>query len=185
MKKLGLLFSLLFTTLMCFADASTDNAQATNNAADQEIVATLITVNNNEINAADLATDKATNKKVKKYAKLMKKEHSKNLKEVMALSKKANITPQDTDAVNSLKQAGQQEAKDLDALTGKDFDKAYMDDMVKDHEAALSTLDNSLKQVSNPKLKKLLIDTKAHVAHHLEKAKEIQSKLDQGQAQAS
>jgi len=182
MKKLGLLVSLLFATSLVFADSSTTQTQAPNNSVDQEIVATVVAVNNNEIGAADIALKKASDKKVKKYAKKMKKEHSKNLEKVMALSKKLQITPQDTDKVNSLKQAGQQEAKDLNALTDKDFDKAYMDDMVKDHEAALSTLDGFLQQVSNPKLKKFLEDTRTHVAHHLEKAKEIQSKLNQAQA---
>lgn len=97
----------------------------------------------------------------------------------MALSQKQHITPQDTDKVTALKQAGQQEVTDLNTLTGKEFDKAYMDAMVKDHQAALSTLDGFLTQVSNTKLKKFLEATKTHVAHHLDKAKLIQSKLAQ------
>lgn len=165
MKKLGLLFSLLFATSLSFADDAATQA-STSNSAEQEMVATVAAVDNNEISAADIAISKASDKKVKKYAQQMKKEHSKNLKQAMALSKKLNITPQDTDKVNSIKEAGQQEAKDLSALTGKEFDKAYMDNMVKDHEAALSTLDGFIPQAANPKLKKFLEDTKAHVTHH-------------------
>ncbi|RUR10990.1 DUF4142 domain-containing protein [Legionella sp. km772] len=172
MKACSLMLSLLLVAPLSFAN-NTD----TKTNPDQEIVAGLVVLNNNEITVADLALGKANDKHVKEYAKLMKKEHDKNLKETLKISKKQDITPVDDQNVTDLKTQGQQEASDLNKLSSTDFDKAYINDMVKDHEAALTLLNGYLKEVTNPKLKKHLEDTTKHVQHHLDAAKKIQSQL--------
>ena len=129
------------------------------------------------VTARSIAINKAVDKHVKKYAKLMKKEHDKNLKETMKISKKQDITPVDDQKVQDLKAQGQQETAALNPLTKTDFDKAYINDMVKDHEAALALLDGYLKEVANHKLKKHLEATRTHVQHHLDEAKKIQKEL--------
>ena len=172
MKALAFAFSLLLIAPLSFA-----NADETKANQDPEIVAALVVLNNNEISAADLALSKSANKDVKKYAKFMKKAHSKNLTETMDIAKKQNITPVDDQKATDLKTHGQQEASDLNKLTTTDFDKAYMNDMVMDHQAALTMLDECIKEVSNPQLKAQLKATRTHVQRHLDAAKKVQSKL--------
>ena len=95
----------------------------------------------------------------------------------MDIAKKQNITPVDDQKATDLKTHGQQEASDLNKLTTTDFDKAYMNDMVMDHQAALTMLDECIKEVSNPQLKAQLKATRTHVQRHLDAAKKVQSKL--------
>ena len=95
MNVRGFVYSLLLVAPMSFAATLPSDTKSN---VDQEIIATLIVLNNNEISAADLAPSKTSNKEVGEYARLMKKEHSKNLKQTMSISKKQNLgmhlTPQ-------------------------------------------------------------------------------------------
>ncbi len=169
MKILTVFCSLLLASSLSFANNQ--------NNVDPEIVAALVVLNQNEIAAANLAIDKTTNKTIKHYAKFLKKEHSKNLKKTIHLSKKQDITPVDNKTANELKTQGQQETSDLTKLSNNDFNKAYINDMVNDHESALSLIDGFLKEVKNPKLKKHLEETRMHVQHHLDDAKKIQEQM--------
>ncbi len=69
----------------------------------------------------------------------------------------------------------------LKAQKGKDFDKAYMDAQVKAHRDVLAVFDTKLlPNAQNVELKSTLTDARSHVAAHLAKAEDIQSKLDTG-----
>lgn len=169
MKILAVFSSLFLASSLSFADAPIN--------VDPEIVGALIVINQNEIAAAELALSKSTDKKVTDLAQMLKEEHSKNLEATMQLSKKQDIAPLNDQKVDELKTLGQQEASDLNKLSTSDFDKSYINDMVKDHESALAIIDGYLKEVTNPDLKKLLVDTQAHVQHHLDAAKQIQAQM--------
>jgi len=171
MKKIFLFLSMCFTLSSGFATAETTTSK------DPEIVAFMVVLNKNEIAAADLTKQKTVNKDVKKYAALMSKEHNKNLSDIEKLSKKQNIKPVDSDMVVSLQDKGKEELNTLNALVDKAYDTAYIDAMVKGHTDALANIDSFLKEVTNPKLKTYLKDTRSHVKHHLAKAEVIQKEL--------
>ncbi|STX50672.1 Predicted outer membrane protein [Legionella busanensis] len=160
---------------------TSSNQQANNqqNQKDSQILGILVVLNQNEISAADLVTKKKdVNSSVKKYAKMLAKEHSKNLKETMKLSHSIG-SPIHNDTANNLKQKGQDELNTLNPLTGAALDKAYIDAMVQDHQQAIQLFDNDLlPSVSNKKLKNQLTETRKHLVKHLEEAQQIQKKLD-------
>lgn len=154
--------------------------QSTNSKKDGEIISILIAVNKNEIGAAKEALKKSSSPAVKKYAKMLKKEHTKNLNETLKLSKKIGVAPVECPTATEIKQNGANELTALSSLKGKDFDKAYIDAMVKGHTDVLQMMDdNLLKNVSNKSLKALLTATRPHIQSHLEQAKAIQSELNQ------
>jgi putative membrane protein len=172
LKLLAIVTLSLFTSAYAIAEDTTDKTQ------DQKIIGTLITLNKNELAAANyIAGKKDVSPDVKKFAKWMAKEHSKNLQETMKLSHTIGKPIMSTDATD-LKKQGAEELTSLKGMKGKEVQTQYMDDMVKDHEGALTLIDdNLLKNVNNTELKQLLQDTRTHVDHHLQEAKEIQSKL--------
>lgn len=159
--------------------ATTDSSAATDTSqTDAEIIGWLQTLNENEIAAASLAKQKKLNSEVRGYADLMIADHTKNLHDTMSLSKKLKIVPAQNDVVNSMEQDGAKMKSDLEPLNGKDFQKAYIKDMVDGHSDALKKIDSYLKDVNNAKLKTLLQATRTHVNHHLMLAKKIQKDLD-------
>lgn len=163
------------TTSENTASNSNENPQ---NQKDGEILAVLVVVNKNEIAAANEALKKSSSPAVKKYAEMLKKEHTKNLKQTMAVSKKTGIAPVETDKTNSLKEEGKKELDNLSTLNNKEFDKAYIDAMVNGHTKVLETLDDDLiKNASNAALKKQLLATRPHIVAHLNEAKKLQQKL--------
>lgn len=147
---------------------------------DAEIVAVTSTANNGEIEMAELAKKTATNGDVKNFAAMMITQHRDMENKGKALATKAKITPTDSDASTTLKNDVQSTVSSLKTQKGKDFDKAYMEAQVKAHREVLNMFDNKLlPNAQNGELKTLLSDARGHVASHLAKAEEIQSKLDQ------
>jgi putative membrane protein len=151
---------------------------------DAEIIAVLVTLNKNEVAAAKEALKKAKTPAVKKYAKMLKQEHTANLAATLKVSKKIDIAPLNSvAAVVALQQGGKEELVALEALKGNEFDKAYIDAMVKDHTNALNLIDNDLmKNVTNPALKAQIEATRPHIAMHLQEGQMIQTQLNQSTA---
>jgi len=173
--KIILSLLLAVFTLTSFASAAPETKKASQK--DEEIVAFLIVLNNNEIAAANKVSEKTVNKNVGSYARLMTKDHKQNLNETLKLSKKTQLQPLKTETVIALEQKGKDEIIVLSPLNNTAFEKAYIDAMVKGHAEALVVIDEKLKVVTNPALKKHLTATRTHVVHHLEKAQAIQKSL--------
>ena len=85
-----------------------------------------------EIDLGRLAALKATNPEVKKFGQMMVTDHTKIGDDLKALAKKKNLElPAEIDSSHKSTMT------DLQGKSGADFDKAYVDDMVEDHEADL------------------------------------------------
>jgi putative membrane protein len=144
--------------------------------SDGEIVAAVLAVDENEINAAQAAGKKKMSKDAAKFAKMLLKQHREDSNKVSKLAKKEKIAPAENAAkAQELRAKG---AADLQALSAKDsleFEQGYIGAMVQGHTEALALFDEHLlKDATNPKLKKQLEETRKHVAHHLEEAKRLQ-----------
>ncbi len=145
---------------------------------DARILGGIITLNKNEIAAAQEAQRKSNNLSVKNYANRMYLEHSNNLQQTEMLARKLGIVPEQGAAALMLQRHGQQELAMLDHLNQRNFDRAYINQMVKDHSAALQLINHKLlKQASHPLLIQQLENTRAHVQSHLQQAKLIQKEL--------
>lgn len=158
------------------SDKGKNDQQQTQNS-NGEIIAFLMTVDKNEIAVSDEALKKNLSPMIKDYAMMLNKDHSNNLKATEILSNKINQKPENTAMTNSLKEKGKQVLSKLKSLNNTQFDNVFIEDMVKGHQEALNAIDENLNKTSNPELKQLLIDTRATVSMHLQKAKEIQDKL--------
>ncbi|KQY49355.1 DUF4142 domain-containing protein [Lysobacter sp. Root494] len=139
-----------------------------------DALAMLMTVNEHEIAAADQALGKNVTGAVRDFAQMMKTDHSKNLADTTKLGGAASTSP----GVKALKDKGDADLRMLDAQTGKAYEKAYIDAMVKGHTDALAMIDNTLlPAATDTNIRQHFTTTRAAVARHLEKAKEIQGTL--------
>jgi putative membrane protein len=64
----------------------------------------------------------------------------------------------------------------LEGASGERFDRAYMDQMVKDHEKTLKLVQETAKNAKDPELKQAAEKAAPEVEKHLEMAKQISDK---------
>jgi putative membrane protein len=163
------------------ARASTDSAAAAPGAeavTPTVILSQLYAANTTEIQVSKLAARKAASPAVKRLAAKLAADHAKNREEEQALAQKLNISltpatgggasPADSTALPS----------DLQGKTGRDFDKAFVDHEIKDHEDNIQKIQTQLlPAASNPEVKAYLQKTLTAMQGHLASLKQVQQQL--------
>jgi putative membrane protein len=145
---------------------------------DAQIASIVVTANQVDIDAGKLASSRATNPDVKKFAQQMVTDHTGVNKQATELVTKLHVTPKDNPTAQSLKAEGQKNVAHLKTLKGAAFDKAYVDNEVTYHQQVIDALDKTLiPSASNAELKALLVKVRPAFVAHLEHAKQLQSSL--------
>jgi len=125
-----------------------------------------------EIDLGKLAGSKATNPEVKKFGQMMVTDHTKIADDLKALAKKKNLElPADLDSSHKSTMT------DLQAKSGADFDKAYVDDMVHDHEKDLKEFQGKANSASDADVKAFAAKAVPIIQKHLDAIKAIQAKM--------
>lgn len=122
-----------------------------------------------EVALAKLAQTKGTNAKVKDFAAMMIKDHTMANEELMALAKNKNITLPTTVGADEQKAMG-----DLQAKSGTDFDKAYVDQMVSDHKKTVDLFEKATTDAKDADIKSFAIKTLPTLKNHLAAIEAIQ-----------
>ncbi len=142
---------------------------------DAEILATVAIVDRNEITAAMEAQGKTLSAPVMDYAKMLNQHHGMNMAETLKVGQQIGTTPVITAKVDDISKKGGKVLATLIPLDGAEFERAYLDAMVKDHTEVLAMLDNDLlKKASNEAVKAHLAKTRTAIADHLAKATALQ-----------
>jgi len=127
--------------------------------------------------AGALAASKGTSAAVKDYGKMMVKDHHALRTEGMAVAKKDSITPA-APASNPDEAAEKALADSLNTMPkGADWDIFYIGHMVTGHEKVLRSAQDAANAAQNADVKGLIQKATPVVQKHLDKAKEIQTKL--------
>ena len=145
---------------------------------DPQIAAIVVTANQVDIDAGQLARDKSSNKEVQDFARLMVTDHTGVNKSASELVQKLKVTPEDNPTAQSLKKGGDENVAKLKGLSGKAFDKAYVDHEVAYHQAVIDALDKTLiPNAKNEELKALMVKVRPAFVAHLAHAKHLQAEL--------
>lgn len=135
---------------------------------DKEILSMIKAVDLDEIQAAKSAEKKNISKKVMDYAKMMITHHNSNIKKVEEIEKSMVMNYQETSSITSLRQQNVADLAKINELNGKEFEKAYLDMMIKDHTNVLGIIDKQLlPSVEHDKIRNHLTATRANVASHM------------------
>ena len=128
-----------------------------------------------EIAAGKVAAEKASSPEVKKYGQHMVDEHSKMLEEGSKLAQAKGMKPP---AAPDKKH--QDALKKLQGLSGEDFDRQYVQQMVKDHRDALKLVEKTAKDAKDPELKAHAQQGAPHIKEHLAEAQKLQQGMSSG-----
>jgi putative membrane protein len=147
-------------------------------AAADTIASVAVTADQIDIDYAAIAKAKSKNKDVLEFAATMAKDHGSVNAQAVALAKKLGVTPKDNPTTQSLLSQATTTKQMLNSKSGAEFDKAYVDNEVAYHKAAIDVVENTLiPDATNPELKNLLQSALPIFKEHLQHAEMIQAKL--------
>jgi putative membrane protein len=149
---------------------SLDAGKTSMSKQDAKLLEELARANMAEVALGKLAEQKASSDDVRKFGKHMVDDHAKMLDQGGKIAKSKNVEP--PTAPDNKQQASQ---KKLESLSGEQFDRAFMEQMVKDHEQALKLV-NRAQKASDPELKAMAQEAAPEVEQHLKMARELSSK---------
>ena len=110
-----------------------------------------------DIANAELALKTSKTKSVRGFAEEMLRDHKAVNEKALALVKKLKVTPEDNATSQALVKQADDKRKELGALKGADFDKAYAQNEVAYHQTVNSALEKTLiPGANNAELKALL-----------------------------
>lgn len=125
-----------------------------------------------EIAAGKLAAEKASSPEVKKFGQHMVDEHTKMLEEGRKVAEAKGVKPPSrTDRKH------QAALKKLRALSGDEFDRQFMAQMVKDHEDALKLAEKAAEDAKDSEIKAHAGKGAPHIQEHLAEARKLQDSL--------
>ena len=160
------------------ADNSIEQAEAVNdtmamtNEDDADFAVKAADASLAEVDLGKLAVERAVDPRVKAFAQHMIDGHQKANEELMSIAIRLDIT---LPPVVSEDQANKQ--MQLRDETGADFDRAYMDRMVKDHNQAVSLFEDAASDARNPDLQAFATKTLPTLKKHHEEAKALQDSI--------
>lgn len=189
------LFVLLVLGLMSAGCTSTNKAATSDTTAqpnsgaaasspsmsgDQGFVTKAAQGNSAEVELGKIVAGKTKNPAVKQFAQMMVKDHTAALNELQELAQSKNLNfnddlPDDAKALQTK----------LSNDTGKQLDKDYMDSMLEDHQKDVQEFTDASQKANDPEVKQWAGKTLPILQKHLEKAQQINAKLNKGKAAGS
>jgi putative membrane protein len=150
------------------ASAKTEQRKGGLAGKDRKYFQDIAQANMAEVETGKLAQSKASSEEVKKYASHMVEDHGKMLEEQQTLAQAKGVQ-----LPKQPKKEHQSALKKLEGMSGQEFDRAYMEQMVKDHEKTLKLVRETSKNAKDPELKQVAEKAAPDVEKHLAMAKQI------------
>lgn len=165
-------------TLAATPPATATTPTVTETWTDANVLDVLTVANQGEIDYSQIAAEKASNASVKQFAQKMVKDHGTMLEAVKGLASRLGLTPAANDKANDLKEETAKDINDLNAKTGADFDKEFMEEQIDMHQETLDLLNDLDGRTTNADLKAAIAEAKPKVQAHLDEAKVIKDAID-------
>lgn len=171
MKNLVLAASLLALAMPAFAQNATDQtktgrAPSTPSGTTQTFVKNAAMTDMFEIQAGQLAQQKADAAAYKDYAQMTINDHTKSTNELKGMNLGVQL-PQELDAAHKSK------LNKLNSLSGAGFERQFKTDQVQGHKQAIVQFERYAKNGDNSDLKKWAQDTLPALQKHLQHAEAL------------
>ena len=145
--------------------------------SDANVVSVLDTIDVSEIEAAQLAKQKASNAAVRTYAARLVDEHTTNMQQTLQLANKRGLQPEKPSLAAAVERTHQKTMDELRKKSGRDFDRAYLDYQVAMHEQAIKLVQETANSVEDTRLKQHLMQTRPDLMSHLTGARDLQRQV--------
>lgn len=140
---------------------------------DPTIVAIFDGANTADIETGELAAKKGSTKEVRDFGAMLARDHKMVRQQGRDLAKKLNVTPTPPNP-NEYATAHVAAMKKLSALSGKEFDKAFLQHEVDFHQAVIDAVEKTLlPAIKNAELKDLVTKVAPAFGAHRDAAKHL------------
>jgi len=158
-----------FSAVLLLGRSITSSASAQDRgSSDSRFAANAATGGMAEVKLGQLAEEKAGSEAVKSFGKRMVDDHSKAGEQLKETAREENITlPYELTAKD------QATYNRLAKLSGSEFDRAYMQVMVKDHEEDVAEFKREASEGASPALKHFAAQTLPTLEDHLKEARDV------------
>jgi putative membrane protein len=150
----------------------TQEAQSEQLNSDQRFIVDAAQDGRSEVELGQLAASKASSPAVKRLAQKIVADHTKANQQLESLPsasqalQSATMPPEKGSTTDRLSQ-----------LSGKEFDRAFVEQVVQDHENAINRFKEAAASAQDPTVKQFASQTLATLEQHLEMAKSLQKSL--------
>jgi putative membrane protein len=169
MRFLPMSAAVALSTLLAMplAMAQSNSGQKMDNS-DAAALKQLAQANLNEVDAGKAAANKAQNPQVKQFAQKMVSDHQQMYDELKQLAQAKGVAlPQSAAAKDKA------EMMMMEKSSGADFDKKYMDHMVKEHQKDVKETQNIAAKAKDPDFKAAVEKANSKIKEHLAMAQRI------------
>lgn len=153
--------------------ASPTDAPATLTVEEQKFVAQVAQNSMAEVELGQLATRQATSNAVKQFGQRMSQNHLEMNRQMAQL-----VAAKDATMPQDMGERNQAVVQRLSTLSGTEFDRAYMNQMVDAHRRDLELLQQKAQQGQDADLKQLAASQVPILQDHLQLAREIAQNLN-------
>jgi putative membrane protein len=162
----------LFTQMGVSTVRAADENRGQLASSDYKFAVEATRANTEEITLGQLASQKASNPSVQKFAQRMVQDHTKaNQQLAQIISQKAATLPTTTTS------SEERETDRLNKLSGVDFDKAYIERMVKDHKKDVKEFQKAADGAKDPDIKAFAQNTLPTLQEHLQMAENAEAEV--------
>ena len=166
MRSLVCLFAVgALVALPAFAQIKSD--QKIDNA-DAAAMKQLAQANLNEIEGGKAAASKAQSPDVKRFAQKMVDDHTQMLNDLKALARQKSVSLPESVSLKDMAQM-----KLMERSSGAEFDKKYMEEMVKDHQNDLKEVQDLAAKAKDADFRAAVQKASSKIAEHLQLAQRI------------
>lgn len=145
--------------------------------SDAEVASVAVVANQIDIRYAEIAKERSKDAEVLKFAETMVSDHNAVINQAVALTKKLGVTPKENSVSQQLLSDAEKTKEMLASKSGKEFNKAYIDNEVAYHKAVIAAVEGLLiPETENAELKELLQNVVPALKTHLSHAEMLQKK---------
>ena len=146
-------------------------------AAEREFVDEQLAMGTAEIELGRLAQKRGTHADVKEFGAMMVRDHEMAGDELKPIAARVNTTREN--AATADKHGDHKEHfEELSKLSGRDFDRRYIDQMIEDHEKGIEDVERQAENANDAAVKSWAAKTLPKMRQHLERAKSIKETLN-------
>jgi putative membrane protein len=151
---------------------NTESQASQQAGGDQQFITEAAQDGRTEVELGKLAQRKASDPAVKRFAQKLVADHTKANQQLESLPQASQVSQSAT-----IPDDKRRTIDELSSLSGKEFDKRFIDAMVSDHEKAVSRFQEVASAASDPQVKQFASQTLPTLKQHLDTAKSLQARL--------
>ncbi len=163
---------LLLCLGVSFAQTNKSQQNANLSSQDQQFVQLAAHTNLGEVALGNLAEQKASENDVKDFGRLMIKDHSAAEKQLKDWASSHGVTLPTQPGANA-----QRLKQDLSAKSGRQFDQAYIRDMMQGHDKVIMRFEQEIQNGQEPQLKAYAESVLPKIQDHIRIAENLSGRM--------